>query len=79
MFFIAERSEGIHENDMTEYCQEKANAGYLQRAPAATLTVKGTKFDVKSKTAPSKPSCNQPRKPRTSQQIARIRNYNVKD
>ncbi|XP_053160096.1 coiled-coil domain-containing protein 57 isoform X4 [Hemicordylus capensis] len=73
-----EKPQVIHDAERFENWGE-ANADNIERAPAAALTVRGTKFDVQSKLKPNKASCSQLRKPRTSQRMTKIRNYNVKD
>ncbi|XP_066472559.1 coiled-coil domain-containing protein 57 [Tiliqua scincoides] len=74
-----EKSQVIHEDERLEDSQKKAQADYLEEKPTAALTVQGTKFDIQSKLKPNKSSYNQFRKPRTSQRMTKIRNYNVKD
>ncbi|XP_060109042.1 coiled-coil domain-containing protein 57 isoform X2 [Heteronotia binoei] len=70
-----EEYQGLHGAEKPE---EKASM-YLERAPAAALTITGNKFNAHPKRKPNKPSYNQPRKHHTSQWTTRIRNYNVKD
>ncbi|XP_048344241.1 coiled-coil domain-containing protein 57 isoform X3 [Sphaerodactylus townsendi] len=70
--------QGLHGNEKPEDSEEKGSI-YLEKTPAAALTVTGNKLNVQSKQKPNKPSYCQPRKPWISQQTNRIRNYNVKD
>ncbi|KAJ6660380.1 hypothetical protein lerEdw1_017803 [Lerista edwardsae] len=74
-----EKSQMIHEAERLEDSQKKAQTDYLEEKPTAALTVLGTKFDIQSKLKPNKSFCNQFRKPRVSQRMTKIRNYNVKD
>ncbi|XP_015744566.1 coiled-coil domain-containing protein 57 [Python bivittatus] len=50
-----------------------------RKAQADPLTVKGTKFDVQSQLKPKKSPHVQSKKPKKSQRITKIRNYNIKD
>lgn len=78
-FLLEEKSQVIHETEKLEDSQKKAQADYLEEKPTVALTVQGTKFDIHSKLKPNKSFCNQFRKPRVTQRMTKIRNYNVKD
>nr|XP_056704512.1 coiled-coil domain-containing protein 57 [Euleptes europaea] len=73
-----EEYQGLHGVEKSEDAEEKASI-YLERTPAAALTITGNKFNVQPKQKPNKSSYDQPRKPRTFREKTRIRNYNVKD
>uniref|UniRef100_A0A8C3XV46 Uncharacterized protein n=1 Tax=Chelydra serpentina TaxID=8475 RepID=A0A8C3XV46_CHESE len=62
----------------SEKSQQNIETGDRDRAPAADLTVKGTNFEVQPKLIANKSSQTHPIKSKISQQMQKIRNYNVK-
>ncbi|KAM6376750.1 coiled-coil domain-containing protein 57 isoform 2-T2 [Pluvialis apricaria] len=65
--------------DQSEESQQNTKAKDKLEMPAADLTVRGTRLEVQQKLKSRNLSCAHPIKPKISSNMAKIRNYNVKD
>ncbi|XP_025926910.1 coiled-coil domain-containing protein 57 isoform X1 [Apteryx rowi] len=71
--------EVIRTTEMPEESQQNIKAKDKAEMPATHLTVTGTKLEVQQKLKSRNLSCAHPIKPKTSSNVAKIRNYNLKD
>ncbi|XP_025968921.2 coiled-coil domain-containing protein 57 isoform X2 [Dromaius novaehollandiae] len=71
--------EVIRTTEMPEESQQNIKAKDKAEMPATHLTVTGTKLEVQQKLKSRNLSCAHPIKPKISSNMAKIRNYNVKD
>nr|XP_025034358.1 coiled-coil domain-containing protein 57-like isoform X2 [Pelodiscus sinensis] len=74
-----EECKATHGTRKFEESQQNIKTGDQERASAADLTVKGTKFEVQPKLIANKSSLSHLKKSKISHQMQKIRNYNVKD
>ena len=68
-----------HSTEKSEESQQNIKARDKPEMPAADLTVRGTRLEVRQKLKSRNLSCAHPIKPKISSNMAKIRNYNIKD
>ncbi|XP_050175362.1 coiled-coil domain-containing protein 57 isoform X1 [Myiozetetes cayanensis] len=71
--------EVIHSTKQSEESQQNVKAKDKLEVPAGDLTVRGTRLEVQQKLKSRNLSCTHPLKPKISSNMAKIRNYNIKD
>ncbi|KAJ7422753.1 coiled-coil domain containing 57 [Pitangus sulphuratus] len=71
--------EVIHSTKQSEESQQNVKAKDKLEVPAGDLTVRGTRLEVQQKVKSRNLSCAHPLKPKISSNMAKIRNYNIKD
>ncbi|XP_075296708.1 coiled-coil domain-containing protein 57 [Opisthocomus hoazin] len=71
--------EVAHSTEKSEESQQNIKARDKPEMPAADLTVRGTRLEVRQKLKSRNLSCAHPIKPKISSNMAKIRNYNIKD
>ncbi|XP_017693180.1 PREDICTED: coiled-coil domain-containing protein 57 isoform X4 [Lepidothrix coronata] len=71
--------EVIHSTKQSEESQQNVKAKDKFEVPAGDLTVRGTRLEVQQKLKSRNLSCAHPLKPKISSNMAKIRNYNIKD
>ncbi|XP_076210014.1 coiled-coil domain-containing protein 57 isoform X1 [Aptenodytes patagonicus] len=71
--------EVLHSTEQSEESQQNIKAKDKLEMPAADLTVRGTRLEVQQKLKSRNLFCAHPIKPKISSNMAKIRNYNVKD
>ncbi|XP_072737787.1 coiled-coil domain-containing protein 57 isoform X1 [Ciconia boyciana] len=71
--------EVIHSAERSEESQQNIKAKDKLEMPAADLTVRGTRLEVQRKLKSRNLSCAHPIKSKISSNVAKIRNYNIKD
>ncbi|XP_064532519.1 coiled-coil domain-containing protein 57 [Pseudopipra pipra] len=71
--------EVIHSTKQSEESQQNVKAKDKLEVPAGDLTVRGTRLEVQQKLKSRNLSCAHPLKPKISSNMAKIRNYNIKD
>ncbi|XP_040438237.1 coiled-coil domain-containing protein 57 [Falco naumanni] len=69
----------IHSTGRSEESQQNIKAKDKLEMPAADLTVRGTRLEVQQKLKSRNLSCAHPINPKISSNMAKIRNYNIKD
>lgn len=69
----------LHSTEQSEEPQQNIKAKDKLEMPAADLTVRGTRLEVQQKLKSRNLSCAYPIKPKISSNMAKIRNYNIKD
>ncbi|XP_055651099.1 coiled-coil domain-containing protein 57 [Falco peregrinus] len=69
----------IHSTERSEESQQNIKAKDKLEMPAADLTVRGTRLEVQQKLKSRNLSCAHPINPKISSNMAKIRNYNIKD
>ncbi|XP_068269677.1 coiled-coil domain-containing protein 57 [Nyctibius grandis] len=71
--------EVTHSTEHPEESQQNIKAKDKLEMPAADLTVRRTRLEVQQKLKSRNLSCTHPVKPKISSNMAKIRNYNIKD